>query len=209
MNGMMKILRIQRRRSVAGFTLLELLVVIVIIAVLFAIAAPSWDTLMNRQRVNVVRDQVVQIIRQGQNDARRTRTPRVVIFDNSTGVLRAAVQGLRRDPATGQISSVAIDPNTITNWTTLGSGDIRAGTLNYSFVPAQPSQLVFDPNGFVDQVSITRAGTAVAKTAETATSKVFAVTVQQRNTSAQTNRCVIVKTILGATSLAEGTQCNI
>jgi prepilin-type N-terminal cleavage/methylation domain-containing protein len=81
----------QRRRSTAGFTLLEMLVLMIIIGVLFAIAAPGWDALLSRQRVSTAREQVVQIIRQAQSEARTSNMPRLVVFDpNPTGVPRVA-----------------------------------------------------------------------------------------------------------------------
>lgn len=193
-----------RRRSIAGFTLLEVLVVIVIITILFAIAAPSWDALMNRQRVNTVRDQTTQLIRQAQADARRTHTARIVVFDNSTGIPRAAVVPQTLDTTTGQTSGFIASPSTtINNWQTLGNGDIKSGVLDFSTVPnGSNGQLVFNSNGAIDPLSETAAGTV-----DPAKPRIFAVNVKQRNTSVNAQRCVIVTTLLGAVRQAEGSNC--
>lgn len=205
----MRALRNYRRRAIAGFTLIEVLVVIIIITVLFAIAAPSWNALMNRQRVNTVREQAVQLIRQAQNDARRTRVPKVVIFDNNNLSPRGAILNVQRDATTGATQTAFIDKTIITNWTTFGEGDIRQGLVDLSTTPAAAQdQLVFDSNGFVDQVSIDRAGANLATTAETNTSRLFAVKVRQANTSPKTNKCVVVKTILGAVDLVDSDECE-
>ncbi len=195
---------LRRKRAIAGFTLLETLVVIVIIAILFAIAAPSWDALMNRQRVNVIRDQALQIVRKAQNDARTTRVPKVVIFDPTATVPRAAILSVERNSLGQTVNN--INPDNITNWQTLGNGDIKEGFVEFSTTPAN-GQLVFNSSGFVDSLSLNQVDPNLGRNPETATSRVFAFKVKQRNTSDATYRCVIVKTILGAVDVAEGDRC--
>lgn len=71
------------QQSTAGFTLLEVLAVVIIIGVLMAIAAPGWVAFMNRQRANSARDQVLQSLRATQAEAKRQRRRRVIEFLNS------------------------------------------------------------------------------------------------------------------------------
>lgn len=203
----MKRLKTRLKRSMAGFTLLEVLVVIIIIAILFAIAAPSWNIVMNRQRVNVVRDQATQLIRQAQADARRTHTARIVVFDNSTGVPRAAVVPQTLDTNTGQTSGFIANPTTtINNWQTLGNGDIKANSLDFSTVPVdannpQGGQLVFNSNGAVDPLSES------AASKDSSNPSIFTVNITQAKTSVNTRKCVVVTTLLGAVRQAEGSNC--
>ncbi len=208
MNGLIKKLR-RSQRFLAGFTLLEVLVVVLIIAVLAAIAAPGWNALMNRQRVNVVNEQAVQLIRQAQNDARRTHTPRLIVFDPNATVPRAAIVPLQRD-FNGNVLNPIVDLTTINAWTTLGNNEVKDGALEFSTTPAD-GQLVFNGNGFVDRLTTNAIGNdpSISRTPESATSRVFVFKVRQRNTTAQTNRCVIVRTILGATDTDQGTRCEI
>ncbi|MBE9135825.1 prepilin-type N-terminal cleavage/methylation domain-containing protein [Nodosilinea sp. LEGE 07088] len=65
----------------AGFTLIELLVVVVLASVLAAIAAPSWLAFANRQRSNSVRSDLVQVLRNAQQDAIQLRQTRTVEID--------------------------------------------------------------------------------------------------------------------------------
>lgn len=189
-----------------GFTLLEVLVVIIIIGVLFAIAAPGWAALMNRQRVNSVRDQASQIIRQAQSDARRTKLAKVVVFDNSTGVPRAATLSRPLDPNTGTTAGLlaTADVAAINNWQTLGNGDIAPNSLGFAVLPtAAQNQLIFNSNGAIDDVS---AAVAPPPNANGDT-YMLSVNVQQANTSAATTRCVIVTTLLGATRTTDSGNC--
>jgi prepilin-type N-terminal cleavage/methylation domain-containing protein len=193
----MKTNRIKNRRdrSAAGFTLIEVLVVIIMIGVLFAIAAPSWNALMNRQRVNTVREQAVLVIREAQNKARLTRIPQAVVFDNSGGTIvpRAAIVARSLDLTTGTIQDFPVDVASIKNWKTLGDGDVKAETVDFTTTP-NDGQLLFDGNGAVEQASIDRGSS----------SALFAVRIKPKGASVQTYRCVVVKSLLGSIQLTDG-----
>lgn len=85
----------QRKSSTAGFTLLEVLAVIVVIGVLAAIASPGWVQFLNGRRANSARDQMLQAIRLAQSEATRTRLPQEVRVDNSTDPPTIVVRGQR------------------------------------------------------------------------------------------------------------------
>ncbi|MGK7888917.1 MAG: Tfp pilus assembly protein FimT/FimU [Leptolyngbyaceae cyanobacterium] len=69
--------------TAAGFSILEVIVVLAIIGILSAIAAPGWLTLVNRQRLSSARDEVLQAMRSTQSQAKRTRRPSLLEFDSS------------------------------------------------------------------------------------------------------------------------------
>ena len=180
-------MRQTRRKPSPGFTLIEVLVVLIIIGVLFAISAPSWTALMNRQRVGTVREQAVQVIREAQNKARLTRVPQAVVFDNNNndGTIppRTAIVARSLDLTKDEIDNSAINLATINNWQTLGGGDVKGGGIDFF-----GGQLVFDGNGAVDKQ------TAIP----------FVVKVKPRNASPQTYRCAVVQTLLGSIRLTDG-----
>lgn len=186
---------VQRRRSTAGFTLLEMLVLMIIIGVLFAIAAPGWDALISRQRVSTAREQVVQIIRQAQSEARTSKTPRLVVFDpNPGGIPRVANVPF----PTNSIPTLPVGLGNVGNWRTLGNGDIKRGAIQMA--STNPSQLVIASDGSIAQPPTVTADQPAN----------FKVTISRVNAPGDgTKRCAIVATLLGAIRQAEGSDCNI
>lgn len=61
-------------QSVAGFTLFEMLAVIIMVGILSAIAVPSYLGLLNRQKLNTAQNQVLDIMRTAQTNAKREKT---------------------------------------------------------------------------------------------------------------------------------------
>jgi prepilin-type N-terminal cleavage/methylation domain-containing protein len=59
--------------STAGFTLLECIMVVSMIGILAAIAAPSWSGLVNRQRLNTTQNQVYRAMQEAKSNAIRDK----------------------------------------------------------------------------------------------------------------------------------------
>ena len=84
------------RSAAAGYTLTEVIVVVVMISVLAAIAAPSWVALLNRQRLSDATNDVLQALRQAQDEAIRTRYPKQVILNQGTNPTIEVLGEVRR-----------------------------------------------------------------------------------------------------------------
>jgi prepilin-type N-terminal cleavage/methylation domain-containing protein len=69
---MLNLLRgVSGRRSQGGFTLIELMVVVVMVSVLGAIATPGWFGYLNRRQVVSAQETIYQAIRQAQAKAQQ------------------------------------------------------------------------------------------------------------------------------------------
>lgn len=124
----MKLPRSPRPDSIAGYTLIEMMAVIVIIAVLAAIAAPSWLAYANRQRMNAVESDLVQVLKQAQNLAvsRRRAVTVTVIDEDATGVPTVEINSSPQQ---------------------LGPGDLPAGAIILDSTDAPNNTITFDYQG--------------------------------------------------------------
>ena len=152
-----------------GFTLLETLVVVAIIASLAAIAASSWLYLLSVLNLNTAQDEILQAMRKAQQNARLHRIVwQFTIRQTSDGQVQWAISPSKSDTTEVEI----------TTWRTLASPvqlDQRETTL-------------LNVNG-THRVQFNHLGAVNGRLGR--------VTLSLRGSS-KTKRCVIVSTLLGA-----------
>ncbi|AFZ27661.1 prepilin-type N-terminal cleavage/methylation domain-containing protein [Cylindrospermum stagnale PCC 7417] len=104
----------------AGFSLIEMIVVMVMVGILGAIAVPSWLGFVNRQRVNKANNAVVTAIQEAQRQAKIKKLKYSVSFRND--ITNGPQIALHPD---------SVDASTLTNaWQTLGSGlELKPGQI--------------------------------------------------------------------------------
>ncbi|HHP7246085.1 MAG TPA: pilus assembly FimT family protein [Elainellaceae cyanobacterium] len=167
------------RSSTAGFTILEVLAVVVIMGILAAIAAPGWLSFMNQRRANTANDQVLQQIRFAQSEAQRTRQTETLAFiasdDSNSGLPELSRDGIQY---------------------VLGEGEYKPGMVSLTAFTREGTalnQLTFSANGTL--------------ALDYETSMPIKVTVAAPAGS-DTRRCIIIETLLGAIYLEKNEACN-
>ena len=84
-------MRYKGKRGLAGFTLLEILAVMVIVGVLMAIASITWLSFLNKWRLNAGQDQIYQIMRMAQSKAKNEKRRWQASFRNTQNQVQWAI----------------------------------------------------------------------------------------------------------------------
>jgi type II secretory pathway pseudopilin PulG len=188
------------RKGDEGYTIIELLIIVLILGIFASIAAPTWEAFINRQRVRTVNDRVFQSLRLAQSEAKRTKREVTIVFNTNT-------------------STPPVDPPTVTftpplatggsTQTLNAGGEIKPGTIALStnaIASGDPdipvNSIIFDYQGNVKKLP--------PSTNPAIPNARFVVTVAPANSKPDSaaRQCAIVETIIGGMRTAEGTGCN-
>ncbi|MBE9156848.1 prepilin-type N-terminal cleavage/methylation domain-containing protein [Nodosilinea sp. LEGE 06152] len=187
----MKRLSTSAKQSKAGFTLIEVLVVVVIAAVLAAIAAPSWFAFSSRQRAIAVRSDVVQTIRNAQQDAiqlRQARRVEVVTTAVSKPTLR--IGSLNFDAAGNPVFTGTPQE--------LGGEANRSGQIRLEAYRVRPDG---SKDTAVNNIAFNHQGLPTDRN-----SIPFVIVVN--GGPGAIKQCVIVANLLGSLKTANNTECD-
>lgn len=179
------------QRSSSGFTLTEALVVIVMAGVLSAIAAPSWLSFLNRQRVNAAQDQALQTLRLAQAKAVRENRSWEASFREDDGILQWSVHPIADNGATTIWQNLTENPDRVT---------IDAGSSNLNVSCTQGEYCAqFEDRGSLkdDDGNFPYSDNVIGQ-----------ITFTTSDVEDGPKRCVIVATLLGSLQTGQDDNCG-
>jgi len=199
-------------QSDSGFSLVELIAVVMMVGILAAIALPGWSAFVNRQRVNKANDAVLASIQGAQRQAKRQKLKYSVSFKVESQIPKIVIH------PDSEAASTIVDTPSKKRWQVLGedldirsTGQIKLLTnltsknkvstaVNASSTYLNtPQTITFDYIG-----SLT--GLEFDPPAPTGSTAIPHIKIVVANNNVK--RCVILKTILGATMTEKDNNCN-
>lgn len=180
-------------RSNRGFTIIEVLVVMVMIGILSAIAGPGWLTFVSNQRLKVASNRALLAAREAQFKAKQQHRTWQVSFRESDGETQYWVhpEGTTSNPVwqgllDGNSTEIVVDPAT----STLSAG---CGIADYC--------IQFEDRGILDSEWLDQQATV--------SDNVVGRITFQRSDSANDDqrRCLAVTSLLGSIQLNRNDDC--
>lgn len=188
----MKPFTFRKTDQAAGFTLIEVLAVVIIAGILAGIAAPGWLAFLNRQRVSAVESELIQALKNAQQDAIQRRLTLPVQINDGAATPTITVNGLAQ---------------------TLGDSADNPGSIQLrSYVVADGDQdddfdtIVFDYRGMPSIGTSPADGTLIDPVDASSDALPFVISIRSGNAGSQ--QCVIVANLLGSLKTANDAECE-
>ncbi|MBW4642858.1 MAG: prepilin-type N-terminal cleavage/methylation domain-containing protein [Goleter apudmare HA4340-LM2] len=171
--------RSRLQQSEAGFTLLEMLVVVIMIGVLSAIAVPGWLAFLNQQRLSSARNKALTSLRNAQVNAQRDKLRWQACFRDDGNQVLFSVERVPSDSNCQMTNGESLIEN---------SNSIKILSSTFAQAPSGYYRIRFNHDGSVD-------------------GELGKITFAPRNGNAPKS-CVIVETLLGSMRSVKDDKCD-
>ncbi|MHC5615216.1 MAG: pilus assembly FimT family protein [Nostoc sp.] len=116
LQSLVKVKNLLNKHSNSGFTLPEMLVVILLIGILATLGIPNWLAFVDTQRLNTARSEVHLAMRQAQRQSIKDKLTWQASFREQNGIVQWAVHPVTVNPSNANWnnlhSNVRLDPET-------------------------------------------------------------------------------------------------
>lgn len=205
-------------QSDAGYSLVEMLAVVMMLGILASIMGPGWFAFMNRQQLNEANDAVVNAIQETQRQAQKNKTSYSVSFRKSgtNQPVEVAIYPTQKSDGTERTFAE------INTWQNLGgnaginsrqlllganlNGENTVGS-SMSFSLTDPTKITFDYMATLPKANF---GTIQTGGTEPPGLRIALAMPNSSNSTSPSavKRCVIIRTLLGSVQTAQNDGCS-